>query len=313
MGADTSRSSAAAFQPHRYTSYERDANGGDDAMMRRYHSYWNRFDQPDPYDGSYNLGDPQSFNRYSYTQSDPVNFVDPGGLDSVSGARNLLQNASCRSLFGKTNPLNLLDRFVRENRIRVSETYPSISYFRAGLFVRFGGFRPFGTAGAVTQDVSLHPAVSGPERNPYIWISSVFVSAVESGQQYAGYQGMSADEILGVGLIHELLHALGRIPHDGGGTPQADAQYRLNDWLVKEFCITIPNQPATTNTAVPNNSPTLRPVSGGGGGGGGYIGGGGYPGWWYQMWSFSNWVNSIPVGGGYAYVVGYHLDPPKKT
>ncbi len=33
------------------------------------------------YDGSYNLTDPQSFNRYSYPQNDPVNFVDPSGLD----------------------------------------------------------------------------------------------------------------------------------------------------------------------------------------------------------------------------------------
>jgi hypothetical protein len=39
-----------------------------------------KFDQPDPYDGSYDLTDPQSFNRYSYVQNDPVNFVDPTGL-----------------------------------------------------------------------------------------------------------------------------------------------------------------------------------------------------------------------------------------
>src|SRR5262249_40642467 len=63
-----------------YTTYERDGNGGDDAMMRRYHSYWNRFDQPDPWDGSYDASDPQSFNRYAYVQNDPVNFVDPTGL-----------------------------------------------------------------------------------------------------------------------------------------------------------------------------------------------------------------------------------------
>ena len=44
-GGETWRSSNAAFQPHRYTSYERDANGGDEAMMR-YQSYWNRFSQP---------------------------------------------------------------------------------------------------------------------------------------------------------------------------------------------------------------------------------------------------------------------------
>lgn len=33
-GGETSRSSNQAFQPRRYTTYERDANGGDEAMMR---------------------------------------------------------------------------------------------------------------------------------------------------------------------------------------------------------------------------------------------------------------------------------------
>ena len=80
-GGETSISSNQTFQPHRFTTYERDANGGDEAMMRRYAGNWMRFSQPDPYDGSYNLGDPQSFNRYNYVQNDPVNFVDPTGLD----------------------------------------------------------------------------------------------------------------------------------------------------------------------------------------------------------------------------------------
>src|SRR5713226_9489769 len=69
----------------RFTSYERDTTGGmDEAMMRRYHGWWSRFDQPDPYDGSYDSTDPQSFNRYSYVQNDPVNFVDPSGLFAYS-------------------------------------------------------------------------------------------------------------------------------------------------------------------------------------------------------------------------------------
>lgn len=33
-GRGTSRS-AGAFQPHKFTTYERDANSGDDAVMRR--------------------------------------------------------------------------------------------------------------------------------------------------------------------------------------------------------------------------------------------------------------------------------------
>jgi RHS repeat-associated protein len=79
-GGDTNRSSTAAFQPRAFTTYTRDGNAGDEAMFRRYNRWWSRFDQPDPYDGSHNLTDPQSFNRYAYVQNDPVNFVDPTGL-----------------------------------------------------------------------------------------------------------------------------------------------------------------------------------------------------------------------------------------
>jgi RHS repeat-associated protein len=84
-GGETSRSSNQAFQPHRYTTYERDANGGDEAMMRRYAGKWHRFVQPDPYDGSYDLTNPQSFNRYAYVHNDPVNFVDPTGMFRCAG------------------------------------------------------------------------------------------------------------------------------------------------------------------------------------------------------------------------------------
>lgn len=80
-GGDTARSSNEAFQPRRFTSYDRDGNASDEAMHRRYNRWHMRFDQPDPYGGSYDMTNPQSFNRYSYVMNDPVNFVDPTGLD----------------------------------------------------------------------------------------------------------------------------------------------------------------------------------------------------------------------------------------
>jgi RHS repeat-associated protein len=73
-------SSNDAFQPKKFTSYERDGNGSDEAMFRRFNRWHSRFDQPDPYNGAYNAADPQSLNRYAYVQGDPVNFVDPSGL-----------------------------------------------------------------------------------------------------------------------------------------------------------------------------------------------------------------------------------------
>ena len=73
-GADTARSNNTTFQPKMFTSYERDGNKSDEAMFRRYNRWQSRFDQPDPYDGSYSLTNPQSFNRYAYVHGDPVNF-----------------------------------------------------------------------------------------------------------------------------------------------------------------------------------------------------------------------------------------------
>jgi RHS repeat-associated protein len=78
-GANTNRSSNSAFQPQNFATYIRDGNGGQDAMARRY-SVSGRFSQPDPYGGSYDFSDPQSFNRYAYVGGDPVNRRDPSGL-----------------------------------------------------------------------------------------------------------------------------------------------------------------------------------------------------------------------------------------
>jgi RHS repeat-associated protein len=63
----------------RFTSYERDAESGNDFAMARYHiNRLGRFSAPDPVAGS--IGDPQSLNRYGYVGNNPVNAVDPLGL-----------------------------------------------------------------------------------------------------------------------------------------------------------------------------------------------------------------------------------------
>ncbi|HKR12490.1 MAG TPA: S8 family serine peptidase [Pyrinomonadaceae bacterium] len=80
-GGNTNRSNNGDFQPHKFNNYTRDANASDDAMFRRYNRWWSRFDQPDPSDGSYDLENPQTFNRFTYATNDPVNRVDPTGLD----------------------------------------------------------------------------------------------------------------------------------------------------------------------------------------------------------------------------------------
>ena len=62
-----------------FTSYKRDGTiGDDDAQARRYQYIWGRFDSPDPIMG--NPADPQSWNRYTYVQNDPIDWTDPRGM-----------------------------------------------------------------------------------------------------------------------------------------------------------------------------------------------------------------------------------------
>jgi RHS repeat-associated protein len=68
-------------EKHRFTSYERDSESGTDyAVNRQYSNGTGRFLRPDPVTGS--RGNPQSFNRYAYAGNDPVNAIDPLGLQS---------------------------------------------------------------------------------------------------------------------------------------------------------------------------------------------------------------------------------------
>ncbi len=65
-----------------FTQHERDAeNYSDSALYRQYASTQGRWLSADPYNGSYNLADPQSLNRYAYLSGRPQAAVDPMGLD----------------------------------------------------------------------------------------------------------------------------------------------------------------------------------------------------------------------------------------
>jgi RHS repeat-associated protein len=55
----------------------------DHAQFRQYSNIQGRFMSPDPYEGSYNMSNPQSMNRYAYAANSPLSFIDPTGLVQV--------------------------------------------------------------------------------------------------------------------------------------------------------------------------------------------------------------------------------------
>jgi RHS repeat-associated protein len=66
----------------RYTGYEKDDETQlDFAEARMYQNKHGRFTAVDPLMGSASPGNPQTFNRYSYTGNNPINYTDPSGLD----------------------------------------------------------------------------------------------------------------------------------------------------------------------------------------------------------------------------------------
>jgi len=71
--------------PHKFTGQRQDtANGLILFPARAYDPSLGRFLQPDPY--VQDPADPQTLNRYSYVRNNPINFVDPLGLDIFDAA-----------------------------------------------------------------------------------------------------------------------------------------------------------------------------------------------------------------------------------
>src|SRR5262249_41850045 len=74
----------------KFTSYERDSESGlDYAMHRYYNNGFGRFQSLDLLPGR--LGNPQSLNRYAYVTNDPINLVDPQGLNIFTAIWNWLK------------------------------------------------------------------------------------------------------------------------------------------------------------------------------------------------------------------------------
>ncbi len=89
--------------PRSFGGYERDtASGLDYAGQRYYASTQGRFISPDPFAKSAHPSRPDSWNRYSFVNNDPINRVDPDGLNDAPTSFGG-QNGSTVSALQPTN------------------------------------------------------------------------------------------------------------------------------------------------------------------------------------------------------------------
>jgi len=70
---------------YHFATLDQDNSANDHAQFREYSNMAGRWFSPDPYQGSYDPYNPQSFNRYAYAFNNPLSFIDPLGLCETEG------------------------------------------------------------------------------------------------------------------------------------------------------------------------------------------------------------------------------------
>ena len=83
FGDGFANSSSSDEVPDHFAGTERDKESyTDHSQFRQYQESLGRWMSPDPYDGSYDVTNPQSLNRYSYALNNPLSKTDPSGEDA---------------------------------------------------------------------------------------------------------------------------------------------------------------------------------------------------------------------------------------
>ncbi|HEV2396959.1 MAG TPA: RHS repeat-associated core domain-containing protein [Candidatus Sulfotelmatobacter sp.] len=186
-------------QSYKFAAMEQDSETGDyHTWFRQYSPSEVRWLSPDPLGG--NVGDPQSFNRYSYAENNPCNLTDPLGL-STCALDIKLQNKA-----GSTVDLGPVEDEINAILSKSSDGQPNTVTAN------------FVTSGKADYTVNI---VNGNPNSNY-WGSSGFwffsnpsVNAAAIGKNWGAYENLEVGET----ALHELTHRItgwGDLKYNGG-------------------------------------------------------------------------------------------------
>ncbi len=241
-----------------YGLTENDSSGLSHTWFRKLETVAGRWSSPDPYKGSMRLGNPQSFNRYSYVVNTPTNLIDPSGLDplldAVNLAKELLKFGPCGKLIG-SNADQVLAEVYRKGRISLVSRIPDSRSGRRGQIRHPGrAFEPDELAVMRVLTVGGR-VIKGSER---IYVNS------------ANFLPLSL-HLQAQAIIHELMHYVG---NNLGLNPFSAAFNEEHDLPFKNaiYSRCIYGNPEQNDLDLRNRVVPIHFAGGGGrgGGGGGY-------------------------------------------